>query len=59
MAAIAGAPGVALFATSESNPDHAAPRGARSPIINSAPTLAELEIDTVWRSILALGVLPT
>lgn len=58
MAAIAGAPGVALFATNESDPDHAAPRGANSPIINSAPTLAELEVDTVWRSILALGVLP-
>ncbi len=58
MAAIAGAPGVALFATNESDPDHAAPRGARSPIINSAPTLAELEVDTVWRSIRALGVLP-
>ncbi|MCA8901508.1 MAG: glycosyltransferase family 9 protein [Hyphomonas sp.] len=58
MAAIAGAPGVALFATDESDPDHAAPRGARSPIINSAPTLAELEVDTVWRSILALSVLP-
>ncbi|MEZ5953317.1 MAG: glycosyltransferase family 9 protein [Hyphomonas sp.] len=58
MAAIAGAPGVALFATNESNPDHAAPRGPSPVIINSAPTLAELEVDTVWRSVLALGVLP-
>lgn len=58
MAAIAGAPGVALFATNESNPEQAAPRGKRMPIINSAPTLAELPVDTVWQSIRALGVLP-
>ena len=59
MAAIAGAPGVALFALTESNPDHAAPRGAQTIIINSAPTLAELSVDDVWQSVRALGVLPS
>ncbi|KCZ55665.1 hypothetical protein HY29_11100 [Hyphomonas beringensis] len=59
MAAIAGAPGIALFALNESNPDHAAPRGAKTIIINSAPTLAELSVDDVWQSVRALGVLPS
>ena len=59
MAAIAGAPGVALFALTESNPDHAAPRGDTTIIINSAPTLAELSVDDVWQSVRALGVLPS
>lgn len=59
MAAIAGAPGVALFALTESNPDHAAPRGANTIIINSAPTLSELSVDDVWQSVRALGVLPS
>ena len=59
MAAIAGAPGVALFALTESNPDHAAPRGDTTIIINSAPTLAELSVDDVWHSVRALGVLPS
>lgn len=59
MAAIAGAPGVALFALNESNPDQAAPRGAKTIIINSAPTLAELSTDDVWQSVRALGVLPS
>lgn len=59
MAAIAGAPGVALFALTESNPDHAAPRGPKTIIINSAPTLAELSVDDVWQSVRALGVLPS
>jgi len=59
MAAIAGAPGVALFALTESDPDHAAPRGANTIIINSAPTLSELSVDDVWQSVRALGVLPS
>ena len=59
MAAITGATGVALFALNESNPDQAAPRSVRPIIVNSAPTLSELSVDDVWRSVLALGVLPS
>ncbi len=59
MATIAGAPGIALFALSESNPDHSAPRGPNNVIVNSAPTLAELSVDDVWQSVRALGVLPS
>ncbi|WP_241765725.1 glycosyltransferase family 9 protein [Hyphomonas chukchiensis] len=59
MATLAGAPGIALFALTESNPDHAAPRGPKQPvIINSAPTLKELSVDDVWQSVRALGLLP-
>lgn len=58
MATLAGAPGIALFALTESNPDQSAPRGPRTVIVNSAPTLQELSVDDVWQSIRALGVLP-
>lgn len=58
MATLAGAPGIALFALNESNPDHAAPRGPNAVIINSAPTLADLSVDDVWQSVRALGLLP-
>lgn len=58
MATLAGAPGIALFALNESNPDHSAPRGPRTVIVNSAPTLQELSVDDVWQSLRALGVLP-
>jgi ADP-heptose:LPS heptosyltransferase len=57
MATLAGAPGIALFATTESNPDHSAPRGPRPVIVNSAPTLSALSVDDVWQSVRALGVL--
>jgi len=57
MATLAGAPGIALFATTESNPDHSAPRGPRPVIVNSAPTLSALSLDDVWQSVRALGVL--
>lgn len=57
MATLAGAPGIALFALTESNPDHAAPRGPKTVIVNSAPTLQELSVDDVWQSVRALGVL--
>lgn len=59
MSTLAGAKGIALFALSESNPDHASPRGPQTVIINSAETLPELPVDTVWQSVRALGVLPT
>lgn len=59
MATLSGAPGVALFALQESDPDHAAPRGAEAVIINSATTLSELSVDDVWQSIRALGCLPS
>ena len=59
MATLAGAPGIALFALTESDPDHSAPRGPKQPvIINSAPTLKELSVDDVWQSVRALGLLP-
>jgi len=59
MATLAGAPGIALFALTESDPDHSAPRGPKAPvIINSAPTLKELSVDDVWQSVRALGLLP-
>ena len=57
MATLSGAPGIALFATSESNPDHSAPRGPKPVIINAAPTLQQVSVDDVWQSIRALGVL--
>lgn len=57
MATLAGAPGIALFALTESNPDHSAPRGPQTVIVNSAPTLKELSVDDVWQSVRALGVL--
>lgn len=57
MATLAGAPGIALFALTESNPDHSAPRGPKTVIVNSAPTLKELSVDDVWQSVRALGVL--
>jgi ADP-heptose:LPS heptosyltransferase len=59
MATLAGAPGIALFALTESNPDHSAPRGPNTVIVNSAPTLPELSVDDVWQSVRALGVLPS
>ena len=58
MATLAGAPGIALFALTESNPDHSAPRGPNTVIVNSAPTLKDLSVDDVWQSVRALGVLP-
>lgn len=58
MATLAGAPGIALFALTESNPDHSAPRGPKPVIVNAAPTLPELSVDDVWQSVRALGVLP-
>ncbi|MGH1421382.1 MAG: glycosyltransferase family 9 protein [Hyphomonas sp.] len=59
MATLAGADGIALFALNESDPEHAAPRGPGTVIINSAPVLPELPVETVWQSIRALGVLPS
>lgn len=55
MATLSGAPGIALFALSESDPDQSAPRGPRPVIVNSAPTLGELSVDDVWQSVKALG----
>lgn len=59
MATLAGAPGIALFALTESDPEHSAPRGPRTVIVNSAPVLSELRVDDVWQSVRALGVLPS
>ena len=57
MATLAGAPGVALFATSESNPEQAAPRGPKHVIVVHAPTLSEVSPRDVWQAVRALGVL--
>lgn len=57
MATLAGAPGVALFATSESNIAHASPRGPNAVIIVHGATLAEVGPHDVWQAIKSLGVL--
>jgi|TARA_Y100001947_G_scaffold135924_1_gene123907 ADP-heptose:LPS heptosyltransferase len=57
MAALSRCPGVALFATSESDPSKAAPRGAQM-IICQAPTLDELSVRDVWQAVQMLGAIP-
>lgn len=57
MATLAGAPGVALFATSESNIDHASPRGPKPVIIVHGATLAEVGPHDVWQALESLGAL--
>ncbi|MEE9380449.1 MAG: glycosyltransferase family 9 protein [Hyphomonadaceae bacterium] len=57
MATLSGAPGIALFAMSESDPGHAAPRGS-TVIVVHGDTLADVEPDDVWQSVKALGRLP-
>ncbi|MEL7481565.1 MAG: glycosyltransferase family 9 protein [Pseudomonadota bacterium] len=57
MATLAGAPGVALFATKVSNPDKAAPRGPKPVIVVHGPTLADVVPRDVWQAVRALGVL--
>lgn len=57
MATLAGAPGVALFATSESSIQQASPRGPKSVIIIHGKTLAEVGPHDVWQAIESLGVL--
>lgn len=59
MATLAGAPGVALFATSESSIEQAAPRGPQPVPIVFGKTLAEVGPHDVWQAILSLGRLPT
>ncbi|MEM9669835.1 MAG: glycosyltransferase family 9 protein [Pseudomonadota bacterium] len=56
-ATLAGAPGVALFATDVSNPDKAAPRGPAPVIVVHGPTLESVSPDDVWQAVRALGVL--
>lgn len=55
MVTLAGAPGVALFATSESDPDHARPRGSNV-IVVQAETLENVAVSDVTRAIKALGI---
>ena len=57
MATLAGAPGVALFATSESNIEHASPRGPKPVIIVHGETLKEVRPADVWQAVQGLGVL--
>jgi len=57
MATLSGAPGVALFATSESNPEQAAPRGPKHPVVVHGNVLSEVSPKDVWQMIRALGVL--
>ncbi|RIJ17107.1 glycosyltransferase family 9 protein [Henriciella mobilis] len=57
MAALSGCPGVALFATSESDPEKACPRGSNI-IVAKADTLDELSVRDVWQAVLMLSVIP-
>ena len=57
MAALSGCPGVALFATSESDPEKACPRGSNI-IVAKAETLGELSIRDVWQAVQMLSVIP-
>lgn len=57
LSTLTGAPGVALFATSESNIDHAAPRGPNPVIVVFGATLAEVGPHDVWQAVESLGVL--
>ncbi len=58
MATLAGAPGVALFATSESDPDKARPRGSNV-IVVQADTLDQVSVADVTQAITALNIVPT
>lgn len=57
MAALSGCPGVALFATSESDPEKACPRGANI-IVGKAERLDQLSVRDVWQAVLMLSVMP-
>ena len=57
MAALSGCPSVALFATSESDPEKACPRGANV-IVCKADTLDELSVGDVWQAVQMLSVIP-
>ncbi|MGB3625584.1 MAG: glycosyltransferase family 9 protein [Henriciella sp.] len=57
MAALSGCPGVALFATSESDPEKAAPRGSQI-IICEAETLDQLSVRDVWQAVRMLDRIP-
>ncbi|MEL7452023.1 MAG: glycosyltransferase family 9 protein [Pseudomonadota bacterium] len=59
MATLAGAPGVALFATNVSDPDQAAPRGPKPVVVVHGPTLDQVAPRDVWQAVKALGVLGT
>ena len=56
MVTLAGAPGVALFATSESSPDLARPRGSNVIVVES-DILEEVSVSDVTQAIIALDVL--
>lgn len=58
MVTLAGAPGIALFATSESNPDKARPRGSNVVVVQ-AETLEEVSVSDVTQAIKALHILPS
>ena len=55
MATLSGAPGVALFATSESNIEHASPRGPNPVIIVHGEVLKDVRPEDVWQAIKSLG----
>lgn len=57
MAALSGCPGVALFATSESDPEKASPRGAQI-IVCEAETLDQLSVRDVMQAVRMLGTIP-
>ena len=55
MVTLAGAPGIALFATSESSPDLARPRGSNVIVVQS-DVLEDVQVKDVTQAISALGV---
>ena len=57
MVTLAGAPGVALFATSESDPDLARPRGSNVVVVQ-AETLEQVSVNDVIQALNALDVVP-
>ncbi|HBH90742.1 glycosyltransferase family 9 protein [Ponticaulis sp.] len=57
MVTLAGSPGVALFATSESSPDLARPRGSNVIVVES-DILENVSLNDVKQAILGLDVLP-
>lgn len=58
MVTLAGSPGIALFATSESDPDKARPRGSNV-IVVEAEILEQVSVSDVIQAIQALGVIPS
>ena len=55
MSAAAGAPTLTLFATQISDPFRNGPRGPH-PVAITTPTLETVQVDAVWRALVAMGL---